>query len=379
MIRLLHLADLHLGWEPSYMPGEKAAVRKNERDQLLKKAVDFAIAPENKIQGVIIAGDLFEKYNPDKSLVNSVLEDLGRITGAGLMLVTVPGNHDEITYRESVYRKKADEWPGCLVKEPMPCHCLTHTIEGCPVHIYSLAYTGGVTKPGNIKVFPRLAQDGFHIGAFHGSLDWEGLSDRSLPLTSEMLSQAGYGYVALGHYHQFIIKPLKNGKGIAVYPGAVEFKSFSDPGTGKFTVIKWDGKKAEAETHQADVRRYETVSVDISGIKRYEDLLEACGTGIDPDKIVQMQLTGAPAFQIDREKLTGDLEKSCFYVEMKGLTQYYSDAYLDIISKEPTLRGLFVRNMRETLEDAKDEDDRQMIEIALTEGLNALEGSDQHE
>lgn len=66
------------------------------------------------------------------------------------------------------------------------------------------------------------------IGAFHGSLDWEGLGDRSLPLSSTKLADAGYKYIALGHYHRFSSKVV--GNGLAVYPGAVEFKNFSDPG-----------------------------------------------------------------------------------------------------------------------------------------------------
>ena len=120
MLRILHLADLHLGWEPAYLPGEKSNIRRRERDQLLEKTVDYALSPQNNIQAVLIVGDLFEHYRPEGTLVMQVMEQIARLTKAGLLVVTVPGNHDEITYRESVYRQYGDNWPGYLVRNPMP-------------------------------------------------------------------------------------------------------------------------------------------------------------------------------------------------------------------------------------------------------------------
>ncbi len=240
MIRLMHLADLHLGWEPNYLPDDKKKIRRRERDQLLAKAVDYALAPKNDIQGMLIVGDLFEKYKPEDSLVRETMRQLSRLTAQGMMVVTIPGNHDEITYRESVYRTQGANWPGTLVTNPMPAHCLSrHGIHDTPVHIYSLAYTGGLTKAATMENLPCPEEPGFHIGAFHGSLDWEGLGDRSLPLRSSVLAGAGYDYIALGHYHKYGNYSI--GNSIAVYPGAVEFKSFNDPGTGHFTVVGWDG------------------------------------------------------------------------------------------------------------------------------------------
>jgi len=58
VIRCLHLADLHLGWslqDPDF-PSDKSRVRREERDSVLKTAVDFAVDPGNSIDIVIIAG-----------------------------------------------------------------------------------------------------------------------------------------------------------------------------------------------------------------------------------------------------------------------------------------------------------------------------------
>ena len=106
--------------------------------------------------------------------------------------------------------------------------------QGETVHLYSLAYTGGITQTQPaISQFPRLDEPGIHLAAFHGTLG-DSLGERSLPLDPAALGQAGYHYVALGHIH----KPgeVRMGRGLAVYPGAVEGKGFDDPGTGQFTI-----------------------------------------------------------------------------------------------------------------------------------------------
>lgn len=374
MIRLMHLADLHLGWEPKYLPDDKKRIRRRERDQLLQKAVDFALSPKNGIQGMLIVGDLFEKYKPEDTLVRETLRQLSRLTAQGMMVVTVPGNHDEITYRESVYRTQGDNWPGTLVTNPMPSHCLSRVIQDTPVHIYSLAYTGGITKASAIDVFPRLDEPGFHIGAFHGSLDWEGLGDRSLPLTSAKLAGAGYNYIALGHYHQFSSKTI--GNGIAVYPGAVEFKSFSDPGSGHLTVCCWDGMNVTLEKTSVDLRPWQSLTLDISLINDYSALKSNCLSYADPEKILQLSLAGTPRFHINGELLLDELESAFFYLELNNSAQYFSDDFLDVISNEPTIRGLYVKRIRQRLAKTDDDQGKKVLEQAMLQGLAALEGSE---
>jgi len=372
MIRLMHLADLHQGWEPKYLPDDKRKIRRWERDRLLQKAVDYALAPGNGIQGMLIVGDLFEKYKPEDTLVRETMRQLSRLTAQGMPVVTIPGNHDEITYRESVYRTQGTAWPGILVTNPMPEHCLSHSLQGTTVHIYSLAYTGGLTKTTALDVFPRLAEPGFHIGAFHGSLDWEGLGDRSLPLTSARLAGAGYHYIALGHYHQFSSKAV--GSGLAVYPGAVEFKSFSDPGTGHFTVVCWDGSQVTLEKPPVALRPRQSLALDVSLVDDYQALKDQCLSCAGPEKMLQLTLLGTPRFHIPEELLLEELSEAFFYVELSNAAQYFSDSFLAAVAGEPTIRGLFTRRIRERLAEAGDERERKVLEQALLQGLAALKG-----
>lgn len=374
MPRILHLADLHLGWEPAYLPEEKSNIRRRERDQLLEKAVDYALSPQNNIQAVLIAGDLFEHYCPEGSLVTRVMEQIARLSKAGMIVVTIPGNHDEITYRESVYRQHGGNWPGYLVRNPMPELSFSGEVKGTGVYIYSLAYTGGVTRPGSIKSFPRIDASGIHIGAFHGSLDWEGLADRSLPLDSSLLAGAGYDYIALGHYHRYMEKKVGSGK--AVYPGSVEFKSFNDPGTGFLTIAEYISNHIKIETVPIAVRRHQFQEFDLSTFAGPEELRQACLKFADREVMTHLTLTGTPCFPVNVETLTAELEAHYFYLEIESSTHFFAESFLDSIAQEPTVRGTFVRRMREKQKEASTEREQKVLEQALLKGLSALEGSD---
>lgn len=374
MLRVLHMADLHLGWNPSYLSGEKRNIRLRERNLLLKEAVDFALSPGNDIHAVLIVGDLFEDYIPEKSLVQKVIDDLGRLSEAGLRVITIPGNHDEITYPESVYRKHGGNWPGELVSNPMPRLSVSTEIKGIGVHIYALAYTGGLTNPSSIKKYPREDLPGLHIGAFHGSLDWE-VADRSLPLVSAQLAEADYDYIALGHIHRYTEK--KVGKGMAVYPGAVEFKSFNDPGTGGLVVAGYSGSHVKIERAELDIRKHRIHGLDLTGVKGMDELIKTCQSYADPETMVQLTLKGTPTFAIREEQLYEELEPDFFYLEIKNEVDYFSDVHLDSFAQEPTVRGDFVRRLRKKQEAAETERERQVLEQALLKGLAALQGDDQ--
>ncbi len=376
MLRILHLADLHLGWEPAYLSGEKSKLRRRERDQLLEKAVDYALSPQHNIQAVLIVGDLFEHYCPEGALVKRVMEQIARLSKAGMLVVTIPGNHDEITYRESVYRQHGDGWPGCLVRNPMPELSFSGEVKGTGVHIYSLAYTGGVTRPASIESFPRSDAPGIHIGAFHGSLDWEGLADRSMPLDSLLLAEAGYDYLALGHYHRYMEK--KVGSGAAVYPGSVEFKSFNDPGTGSLTIAEYTGtgNLFKIETAPIAVRRHQFQELDLSTFVGLEELRQACLQFADREVMTHLALTGTPSFPVNAETLAAELEDHYFHLEIESSAHFFAESFLDSIAGEPTVRGTYVRRMREKQKEAMTERERKVLEQALLKGLSALEGSD---
>lgn len=369
MVRMLHLADLHLGYKPAFLEEKKAAVRQKERDQLLEKAVNFALDPANSIDLVLIVGDLFETHRPEERLVRAVIEQLGRLVSAGVFCVTVPGNHDELSYHDSVYRIKKEQWPGVLVQNPMPELVATAQIKGAVVWIYSLAYTGGVTRVNSLRDFPREAKEGIHIGAFHGTLDWNP-GERSLPLKSADLAKVGYDYIAMGHLHQY--QQQKVGTSLAVYPGAVESKSLADRGVRHLTVVNFAPGNVSIEKPEVAVRIHEQIELDLSAVKDREALLKKCRSYRDPEKIVEFILTGTPSFPVPSEELAVELEEDFFYVSITDESSHVDPALAEKFTSEHTVRGEFVKRILASMAQTEDQREKEVLKLALLKGLAAF-------
>lgn len=371
MIRILHLADLHLGWKPAFL-GPKAAERQRERDRLLTRAVDLVLEKE-PVDVVFIAGDLFETHTPPDGLVESVIKDLERLDAAGVAVVTVPGNHDEITYPDSVYRRQSHRWPGVLVQNPMPEKVASLAVKGTTLHVYSLAYTGGLTRVSPpLTNFPREDEPGVHVAIFHGSLDWEA-GERSLPLSSAELARAGYDYVALGHIHQAIERDAGPGK--AVYAGATEGKTFNDPGTGAFCFARLGQGSARVERIPVPVRPILELRLDVTDLEDGDAVVAKAWESADEDAIVRLRLTGAAAAPLSVEALQERLNDAFYYVEIVDDTALLDEGAIARLAAEPTVRGQFVRRMQQGLAEAEDDEQRALWQGALRRGLAALEGS----
>ena len=236
-------------------------------------------------------------------------------------------------------------------------------------HLYSLAYTGGITRAGApLSTFPRRDEPGWHLGIFHGSLDWNA-GDRSLPLASSGLAQAQYDYVALGHLHGHRVVQL--GSGPAVYAGCVEGKGFTDPGVGVFTVADlWPGKVSVAQV-PAGARPLITRSVDLVG--GAEELEAAVHELSDPEAMVRVVLTGAGERQLDLDGLVNRLGPLFYHLELVDQTTTLSEDMLGVYAREMTIRGVFVRRLQERLATATGAEEAQLVWRALRRGLASLE------
>lgn len=374
MIRILHLADLHLGWRPAFMPHDKAEERRRRRDALLERAVDLALDRRHGIDIVVIAGDLFETHRPEEPLVASAMAQLRRLEQGGVPVVTVPGNHDEITYPNSAYQNHREDWPGLLVTNPNPAHVATLTVQGTVVHLYSLAYTGGITQTQPpVNRFPRIDEPGVHLAVFHGTLgDWGG--DRSLPLDPAALGQAGYDYVALGHIHN--PGEVRLGKGLAVYPGAVEGKGFDDPGTGQFTIACIDPGGVKLERVPAGAQPVVVHDLDVSAMADAAQVTAAVAALADPGAIVRVRLTGSAPDLLNAEAIQAHCAHHFFYLDVVDETDSLSPQRLDRWAEERTILGEFIRRMRRRLEAEQDPGERAVLEQALRRGVQAMLGGD---
>lgn len=367
MFRFLHLADLHLGWEPAYLDSKKAKERRKRRDSLLERAADFSL--DEGIDLVVIAGDLFETHRPDSALVQHVLSQLNRLTEAGVQVVTTPGNHDEITYANSVYREYEEEWPGTLITNPLPRHVTTLELGSESVHVYSLAYTGGVTPVQRpLSDFPLLAEPGFHLAVFHGTAGSGG--ERSLPLDRGALTRAGYDYVALGHIH--IAHEMDLGGSKVVYSGCQEGKGFDDVGVPHWTVVSAGAGGCEIERPPLAVQRIHVEELDLTECESVQEIEELIGELADGDALVRLRLVGSLHFELDAQDLQARFARHFYHFDVRDDSDSVGAQLLDEWAAEKTVRGAFVRQIRERMDQAPSVEERRKLVRALRYGIHAL-------
>jgi DNA repair exonuclease SbcCD nuclease subunit len=368
-MRVLHLADLHLGWQPEFL-GEKKEERTRERDNFLRRAVDFALDPRNRIHAVLIAGDLFETHNPSRPLVEMALDQLQRLIKKNIFLVTVPGNHDEITYHDSVYRVEAHRWPGYLATSPMPREIARLELDGKTTSFYGMAYTGGLTKTSPpMDSFPKEQADR-HVAVLHGSLDWD-TGDRSLPISSAAVARSGYDCLALGHIHRFSTRFL--GKTTACYAGAAEAKTFQDPGTGMLTVLSF-GDGVNVERVAAGCRSIQSKELDLNLYDSVEDVTQMVQQWADPQLILRIVLKGQVNYRVDPAIVKEANAHLFYFLQIDSEGVYLNLDSLAGLAGEPTIRGYFTKRLLARLEREDDETEKDMIRKALIRGIAALRG-----
>ena len=91
--KFLHLADVHLGYQ-QYNHKE----RFNDFGRAFLHIVDQAIA--ERVDFVLLGGDLFQKRAIDPPTLIQAIEGLGQLKAAGIPVAAVEGNHEHAHYRD---------------------------------------------------------------------------------------------------------------------------------------------------------------------------------------------------------------------------------------------------------------------------------------
>src|SRR2546428_11566531 len=90
-LKLLHVADVHLG-KAFQMLGAQGAAQRRTLEDTFVRAVDLAVAQQ--VHVVLIGGDLFDSPRPSATLVELAERQLRRLDDRGIWVAMVAGNHD---------------------------------------------------------------------------------------------------------------------------------------------------------------------------------------------------------------------------------------------------------------------------------------------
>jgi DNA repair exonuclease SbcCD nuclease subunit len=352
MLRLLHTADVHLGARHDDL-GEAAAAQRERQFAAFKATIDLAIA--EKVDILLIAGDLFDSNTQPRRSVERVAGELKRLGAATIRTVIIPGTHDCYD-RASIYRAYDLKTLAGSGQDDDLVTVLTPTVpsvhlSACDAVVQATIF-GTKRAPYSPLRDLRVAEApaaGWQIGMVHGSISIPERTDRDeVVVTKEEIAATGLDYLALGHWHS--AQQGRAGATTYAYSGAPEPVAVNQDGAGKVLIVDLEQAAAGTKTVRISERtvgktRFDKLDLDVATIASQADLLTALSARADPDLVFDVRLTGIQPdeLDIDANEIEEQLKGSFLRVRVRDVAMA---ALTDGALPSPdTIVGAFIRNV----------------------------------
>ena len=356
-MKFVHIADMHLDSAFSNLSDKDIMgdLRRLEQRKVFKKIIEYI--KENDVRYLFISGDLYEhKYIKQSSIeyINNLFKEIPETK-----IFIAAGNHDP-KVKNSYYNKF--NWNSNV----KIFDSFIEKVEESDCNIYGYSFDDFYCNNCGIEDF-LVEQNGKpNILVIHGNLDGVKKDDKPYnPISKKVLLEKGFDYVALGHIH----KPDYENKKI-VYPGSTISLGFDE--LGKHGMIVGElNQDLKLEFVPLDDEEFTISEINVDNLGSKEELIEKINTlNINPNKYVEIILKGGRNFEIDKYDILKYIQNDRI-IKIKDETRLSRD--LEKIANESTLRGLFVKEMLEKLENENDLEKKDILEKAVEIGLDALE------
>jgi DNA repair exonuclease SbcCD nuclease subunit len=352
VLRVLHTADVHLGARHADLGGQASAQRERQF-AAFQATVDLAL--KEKVDLVLIAGDLFDSNTQPRRSVERVSAELKRLALASIRTVILPGTHD-VHDRASIYRAHDLAALAGVTPESELIVVLTPDQPEVDYPILDAVIYGRLFAT---KRAPHSPLAGFHppahekrnwlIGMIHGSLLIPAKTDRDeVVFTTEEVAGSGLDYLALGHWHSTVRG--RSGRVIYAYPGAPEAIAVDQDRAGRVLLVTLDQTKDGTKTvdiqeRQVGRTRFDKLDIDAASIANQPALVEVLRGKSDPDLVLDVRITGVrpDELDLDLDEVEAALAPSVLKIRVR-------DVSLPALSEgaippADTILGAFIRDV----------------------------------
>lgn len=303
--KFLHAADLHLG-APLESLGDSIDAETAERvkqlvNQSFDRLIDVAIG--EGVDFVVLAGDVYDNADRDPGAQRRFLLGLRRLTGAGIKVFMVHGNHDPLT--KDV---KAGVLPDGVVVFPAG-KLGTETVtmsNGVDVTVAGVSYAKKEETDDLVPLFAGLTGRTI-VGVLHTNVGGDSSVHKNYaPSTVADLQASPVHYWALGHIHKRSVNPI--GTGWWAYPGNLQGRSVKasecGPKGALVVGVDDDGRVLEPQFVDCSTVRFERVSVPVDSVDEItqlndvvnETLAHTVAQASGKPVMVRLELTGSTDF-----------------------------------------------------------------------------------
>lgn len=334
MVRFLHIADIHLGFD-RYDSRQRTQDFFYALQDVLER---YAIG--ESVDFVLIAGDLFEHRTIQPATLNQAQICLTLLKEANIPVLAIEGNHDNRPYgtKTSWLRYLAD-WGLLMLLEPgnvlanEPFYSPWQAYKGgyvdlsCGVRVLGSQWYGA-SAPKAIEQIAAAIQElppaqGKTILLFHHGLEGQIARYQGALRYSDLLplKKAGVDYLALGHIH-------KNYEvdGWIFNPGSLEANSIEEAGFRRGAyLVEIDGDFIRAELkqdyYQRSIVRLRLTTqgnesleeVEQQAIAQVQQAIETGNIDREKEAIVELRIEGQVGFdrlELDTRQLQQTLQQS---------------------------------------------------------------------
>ena len=305
MLRLLHTADVHLGARHADL-GDEASAQRERQFAAFQATIDLAIA--EKVDLVLIAGDLFDSNTQPRRSVERVAAELNRLVAAKIRTIIIPGTHD-VYDRSSVYRAydlaamagttPDDDFVTVLTPDRPDV-----VLSSCDVVVHARVFP---TKRAPHSPLQGLTVSGderatWHVGVIHGAIAISGKTDSDdVVINREEIAASGFDYLALGHWHS-AQQGAAGGVNYA-YSGAPEPIALDQDRAGKVLLVTLDeasgNRSVSIEERRVGRTHFERIDIDGATIRSQPELVAQLAARADPDLVLDARIVGVRPDDLD--------------------------------------------------------------------------------
>jgi exonuclease SbcD len=267
----VHAADLHLDSPFKGLTKVPASVKDRLRESTFRsfaRVVETALREEADF--VVLAGDLYDAADRSLRAQLRLQRMLTELTGAGIGVYIVHGNHDPESGRQARL-----DWPAgvhVFGSGAVECKAAYRRDGEWAANIYGISYPTPAVSDNLALRFARNEGAPFHLALLHGNVDGDSSHDNYAPCRLAELTAAGFDYWALGHVHE---RRVLHEYPHVVYPGNVQGRSVRETGPrGAYLVRVADTGMVDMQFRDTAEVLWMEIVVSIEGAEREQELKE---------------------------------------------------------------------------------------------------------
>lgn len=365
-VKILHCADIHIGAALSFL-GDIAAQRRYETLLTFERIIDTACREGIKI--IAAAGDIFDSNGVEDGFVSAVFEKIASVPEIKVVLAL--GNHDPLSAQSPF---KTVELPKNLFVLGIKDECIT--FDDLKTRVYGRSFDDVYLKGAESFSFTP-PEDGYvNLMVLHGEFRSD-LNSNYNSVTANFIKESGMDYIALGHIHKRT-EPQKIGNTFYAYCGCPEGQGF-DETDEKGVYIGEIGKGlCDLSFVPMSKRRHICEKIDVTGINSSAEISGSVLTLLREkygeqygENLYKIELTGSISedFNLNLTEILSRVSERVYFAKIKDRTEFLVDT--EKLANEVSLKGLFVKNMLERINNAFD-GEREALQNALKLGLRAF-------